>query len=138
MAPLMIIGTVPLYNVMAVVILSVLKPERGKVDKALLLKTGKGIVTNPIILGILAGMIWSGLRLPMPKILDKTVSNVGVLATPLGLMALGASFSRKAPQNGQGFLGLILLGRGMLTPPRTQCLTHRMRREHHRRENRPP
>ena len=57
MAPLMIIGTVPLYNVMAVVILSILKPERGKVDKALLLKTGKGIVTNPIILGILAGMI---------------------------------------------------------------------------------
>ena len=96
MAPLMIIGTVPLYNVMAVVILSVLKPERGKVDKALLLKTGKGIVTNPIILGILAGMIWSGLRLPMPKILDKTVSNVGVLATPLGLMALGASNWRDA------------------------------------------
>ena len=95
MAPLMIIGTVPLYNVMAVVILSILKPERGKVDKALLLKTGKGIVTNPIILGILAGMIWSGLRLPMPKILDKTVSNVGVLATPLGLMALGASFDLK-------------------------------------------
>ena len=80
MAPLMIIGTVPLYNVMAVVILSILKPERGKVDKALLLKTGKGIVTNPIILGILAGMIWSGLRL---------------LATPLGLMALGASFDLK-------------------------------------------
>ena len=40
MAPLMIIGTVPLYNVMAVVILSILKPERGKVDKALLLKKG--------------------------------------------------------------------------------------------------
>ncbi len=40
-------------------------------------------------------MIWSGLRLPMPKILDKTVSNVGVLATPLGLMALGASFDLK-------------------------------------------
>ena len=95
MAPVMIIGSVPLYNVMAVVILSILKPERGKVDKALLLKTGKGIVTNPIILGILAGMIWSGLRLPMPKILDKTVSNVGVLATPLGLMALGASFDLK-------------------------------------------
>ncbi len=31
----------------------------------------------------------------MPKILDKTVSNVGVLATPLGLMALGASFDLK-------------------------------------------
>ena len=49
-----------------------------------------------------------------------------------------ANFSRKAPQNGQGFLGMILLGRGMLTPPHTQCHTHRMRREQHRRENRLP
>ncbi|MDO4294224.1 MAG: AEC family transporter [Eubacteriales bacterium] len=95
MAPLMIIGTVPLYNVMAVVILSVLKPSRSKIDGALVKRTLLGIVTNPIILGIAAGCLWSGLRLPLPVMLDKTVTNVGVLATPLGLMALGASFDLK-------------------------------------------
>ena len=95
MAPLMIIATVPLYNIMAVVILSVMKPDRTKMDKTLLMKTIRGIVTNPIILGIAAGVIWSLLKIPMPSVLEKTVKNVAVLATPLGLMAMGASFELK-------------------------------------------
>ena len=52
MAPLMIIASVPLYNVMAVVVLSVFKPGQGKIDGTVLKRTLKGIVTNPIILGI--------------------------------------------------------------------------------------
>lgn len=95
MAPLMIIATVPLYNIMAVVVLSVMKPERGTMNRELLIKTLKGIATNPIILGIAAGVVWSLLKLPMPEILGKTVKNVAVLATPLGLMAMGASFELK-------------------------------------------
>lgn len=95
MAPLMIVGTVPLYNVMAVVVLSFMKPDRGKLDRKLLLKTLKGIVTNPILLGIAAGLAWSSLRLPVPVILEKTVHNVAVLATPLGLMAMGGSLEFK-------------------------------------------
>lgn len=95
MAPLMIVGTVPLYNVMAVVVLSFLKPDRGRLDRKLVLKTLKGIATNPILLGIAAGLLWSALRLPMPAILEKTVHNVAVLATPLGLMAMGGSLEFK-------------------------------------------
>lgn len=92
LAPLMIIGSVPLYNIMAVVVLSFFQPERRKLDKELWKKTLKGIVTNPIIIGIAAGLLWSALRIPMPYIIGKTVLNVGAVATPLGLMALGASF----------------------------------------------
>lgn len=99
MAPLMIIGTVPLYNVMAVFILSFLKPGRGKLDKKLLLDTLKGIVTNPIILGIVIGMVWSLLEIPQPLIMEKAVKYVANLATPLGLMALGASFDYKKAFN---------------------------------------
>lgn len=95
MAPLMIIGSVPLYNVMAVVVLSFFRPERKKLDKEVWLATLRGIVTNPIILGIAAGLLWSALRLPMPSILEKTVSDIGATATPLGLMAMGASFDLK-------------------------------------------
>ena len=95
MAPLMIIGSVPLYNIMAVVVLSFFKPDRKKLDKEVWKTTLKGIVTNPIILGIAAGLLWSALRLPMPSILEKTVSDIGAVATPLGLMAMGASFDIK-------------------------------------------
>ena len=97
LAPLMIIGSVPLYNVMAVIVLAFFRPERKRLDKELWKSTLKGIVTNPIIIGIAAGILWSALKIPMPPILEKTVSNVGAVATPLGLMAMGATFDiRKA------------------------------------------
>ena len=95
MAPLMIIGSVPLYNVMAVVVLSFFKPGNNSFDKALVKKTLKGIVTNPIIIGIVAGFVWSALKLPMPLILHKTVSSIGATATPMGLMSMGATFEMK-------------------------------------------
>lgn len=95
MAPLMIIGSVPLYNVMAVVVLSFFQPEKKKLNAELWKRTFRGIVTNPIILGIIAGLLWSALRIPMPPILEKTVSNIGALATPMGLMAMGATFNLK-------------------------------------------
>lgn len=94
-APLMVIGAVPIYNVSAVVILELMRP--GKVDRGvspeLVRSTIRGIVTNPIILGILAGVAWSLLRIPMPQVLGTAVADVGGIATPLGLIALGASFS---------------------------------------------
>ena len=94
-APLMIIGSVPLYNIMAVVVLSFFKPGQNGMDKALLKKTLIGIITNPIIIGIAAGLLWSALKLPMPVILHKAVSSIGGVATPMGLMAMGATFDIK-------------------------------------------
>lgn len=95
MAPLMIIGSVPLYNIMAVVVLSLFKPGNNSFDKALVKKTLKGIATNPIIIGIVAGFVWSALKLPLPSILHKTVSSIGATATPMGLMSMGATFEMK-------------------------------------------
>lgn len=97
MAPLMIIGSVPLYNVMAVLVLSFPGDGTQGYDRTALKKTLKGILTNPIILGIAAGLLWSALRLPVPYIMERAVGNVAATATPLGLMAMGASFDlRKA------------------------------------------
>ena len=96
MAALMIVGTVPLYNIIAVVVLSLTAPQaegQSKPNrKVLLLKTLKNVATNPIILGIVVGMLWSILRIPQPVILSKSVSYLGNMATPLSLIALGASF----------------------------------------------
>ena len=118
MAPLMIISSVPLYNVMAVIVLSVTSPKADPaiqqahggayppasrhfgMNWLLLRKTFLGILTNPIILGILTGLLWSVLRLPMPGILMKPLSYLAVLATPLGLMSMGASFNLKKALTG--------------------------------------
>lgn len=97
MAPLMMIGSVPLYNVMAVVVLSFFHLERKGIDREVMKRTVKGIVTNPIIIAIVLGLLWSALRIPMPSIMQKTVSGIGGMATPMGLMAMGAAFDvRKA------------------------------------------
>ena len=82
-------------HVMAVVVLSFFQPERKALDREVWKKTLKGIMTNPIIIGIVAGLIWSALRIPMPLILNKAVSSIGAVATPMGLMAMGAAFDFK-------------------------------------------
>ena len=113
MAPLMIIGSVPLYNIMAVVVLAFFQPGQSGIDGVVLKKTLNGIVTNPIILGIVAGLLWSLLGIPIPKILNKTVSSIGATATPLGLMAMGATINfrqalgKKKPVFAAAFLKLV-------------------------------
>ncbi len=101
MAPVMIIGSVPLYNVMAVIVLSFFKPGQNGIDRAVLKKTFKGIVTNPIILGIVAGLLWSAIGLPFAGIPAKAVTSIGNMATPMGLMAMGATFDLKKHQQRQ-------------------------------------
>ena len=100
MGPLMILGSVPLYNIFAVIVL-LLTAEGGE-DKEKWQDMGKrirstfrGIITNPIILGIAIGMLWSVLRIPQPRVFQTTISNIAALATPLGLMSMGATFEFK-------------------------------------------
>ena len=93
MVALMIIGSVPLYNVAAVVILYLTSPENMYHSKnELIKKTGKNVITNPIIIGIVLGMLWSVFKIPQPVILAKSVTYLGNLASPLALIGLGASF----------------------------------------------
>lgn len=91
MAALMIVGTVPIYNIISVIILSVTSEENKK-SGSLLKSTLKGIATNPIILGIIAGISWSLIGIEQPVIMSKSISYLGNMATPLSLIALGASF----------------------------------------------
>ena len=105
MAALMIVGTVPLYNIIAVTILSLTAPQetQKKNGRQLLRQTLKDVATNPIILGIAAGLLWSVLEIPQHVILSKSVSYLANMATPLSLIALGASFRI---QDARGNLGI--------------------------------
>ena len=99
MSSMMILGSVPLYNVMAVVILMLEGPEAARAGSmtAKLKKSVKGILTNPTLLGIAAGFAWSLLGLPMPTMAGKTLSSIASLTSPLALLAIGAGFKgRKA------------------------------------------
>ena len=71
----MIIGAVPLYNIAAVLVLTLMRPGRGRLERALLKKTFWDVASNPILIGILVGILWSLLRIPQPVIFQKTLSN---------------------------------------------------------------
>ncbi len=98
MSGLMILGSVPLYNIFAVLILTIESPSAdahtGMKEK--LQSSVKGILTNPLLIGIAAGFVYSLLRLPMPTIANKTLSSLASLTSPLALLAIGAGFKGKS------------------------------------------
>lgn len=91
-APLMILASVPLYNVFAVIILVLEAGGGGKLDGKRLKNAALNVCKNPIILGILAGMPFVLFQWHIPAMAEKTVSMLSNLATPLSLLAIGAGF----------------------------------------------
>lgn len=114
MTPMMIVAAVPLFNIYSVIILTVTSAQ-GKFDLVLVKKLLKGVITNPIILGIAAGMVWSLAGLPMPVLLSKSVGYIASTATPLALLVLGATFKGRealqkiAPTLAAAFLKLVAI-----------------------------
>lgn len=98
MGPLMIVSAVPLYNIFSVIVLTFEANDSTGIDKkAKIRQAGINICKNPIILSILAGLIVGLLGIQFPMLVNKTVSNVAQIATPLALITIGAGFEgRKA------------------------------------------
>lgn len=98
MGPLMIVSAVPLYNIFSVIVLTFEANDSTGIDKkAKIRQAGINIYKNPIILSILAGLIVGLLGIQFPTLVNKTVSNVAQMATPLALITIGAGFEgRKA------------------------------------------
>ena len=98
---MMVLSAVPFFNVYAVLILQfsphtdengrLIPPERN--GAAAVRHALVNVVKNPIILGILLGVPFSLLRVKLPGILASTLSTIGGTATPVALLAVGASFS---------------------------------------------
>ena len=91
MGPLMIVSAVPLYNIFSVIVLTFEGAHSGEVDPKQKIKAACiNIAKNPIILGILTGLIVGLLGIDFPVIVDKTVNSVAQMATPLALITIGA------------------------------------------------
>lgn len=82
----------PLFNILATIVLTL--PLHG-MSREGISRSLKSIAKNPIIIGILAAMFFSILRIPVPLILDKLLGYLADLALPLALINIGASLSSK-------------------------------------------
>ncbi len=78
---------VPIYNVLAVVILERYS-SGGRIAPLVLLKK---VVTNPIILGAIAGILYIFLPFTLPNALMKPISAISAMTTPLALFTLGGT-----------------------------------------------
>lgn len=93
MTPLMIVAAVPLYNIYSVIILTVCANDQDHTNAAATIRRALiNILTNPIILGIAAGVPFSLLNIELPPLVLKTVTSVSQTATPMALLAVGAGF----------------------------------------------
>ena len=79
---------VPLFNMLAVISLEIFRGSQINIKKIL-----KGVVTNPLIIGAFAGIVFLLIGIKLPTCIMETVEDVSKMATPLGLILLGASFA---------------------------------------------
>ena len=119
MAPLMIVSAVPLFNILSVIILTFSAAGEEKKKESfgkVVLKSLKGIVTNPIIIGIFVGMIFAALPVTMPVIGQKFIGLTAQTATPVALIAIGGGFEWKAAKSKLGLSAVAAVIKLMILP----------------------
>ena len=98
--------SIPLFNIFAVIILSIFAPSEKKLTPAQIAKKSiKGIVTNPLIIGIVLGLPFMLTPLTLPSFATATINYVGGVTTPIAMMCLGASMGN---YKSKGKIGLAL------------------------------
>lgn len=110
-AALLAAVAVPAFNVLAVVALEYYSPNKTGMKSVLI-----GILKNPLIWGAVIGLLFQGLHLTLPQPVYKAVSDLGKMATPLALVALGATFRFTAVRKNLRYLAIGVLGRIVAVP----------------------
>lgn len=108
---MLIAVVVPIYNILSVAVLEYYKGEGIHVGPLL-----KGIVTNPLVLGALAGILGLLLHVQLPTALAEVVSEVGGLTTPLVIILLGSSFRFDQIRGNGRYLVVAVLSKLVLIP----------------------
>jgi len=86
-AAMMMPFTVPLYNILSVLLLAENNKQAGWMG------TFKKIATNPLILASIFGVIASLVGLQLPAVLYKPIQQMGGIASPLAMIILGANIT---------------------------------------------
>lgn len=99
-AAILSVFTIPIYNIIAVVVLTIFV---GDSDKGAIKKQIKAIAKNPLIIGVLSGVVVMLIKGVIPSsvlismshnlaFVPSTLSYISRMATPLALLVLGGQF----------------------------------------------
>lgn len=118
-AAMMVIATIPIFNILSVISLEVYRGGKANLKKILI-----GIAKNPLIWGALIGYLVMQLQIPVPEFLRSTVSKLASVASPLALFALGGSIDLRAFRNNLKSLAISLSGRLVFAPLLMLCVAY--------------
>lgn len=99
--PVMLVLTVDLVVFSSLIVILINGSKDGRRGGETLRLIGIGLIKNPMILSISAGMFMSAMRLPMPEPLNAFLTILGGAATPGALFAIGASLADKSAERVQ-------------------------------------
>lgn len=91
--PILMVLIVDMLVFTTLITLIVHASRNGGLRLAAVMPVLRGIVSNPMIFAMAAGLGWGGLNLPMPPALDEFLAILGAAATPGALFAIGASLA---------------------------------------------
>jgi len=94
----MVVLAVDLIVFGALVVILITGSRDGRMSLGILRTVGLGLVKNPMIVSIVLGLTWSGLKLPIPDPMNAFVRILGDAATPGALFAIGASLASKSAE----------------------------------------
>lgn len=80
---------IPVLNLFA--ILALLLPQQKQQSNPL--EIVRQVISNPLILASLIGLLWSFFQLPMPRIVDRSLAIATGMTLPLALLSIGGGFS---------------------------------------------
>ena len=76
---------IPIYNILAVLTFEAYRGGKANPKRIL-----RNIITNPLIIGCIAGIVAT--PLPIPTVIAHTISQLSATATPMAIILLGATF----------------------------------------------
>ncbi|MBE7720835.1 MAG: AEC family transporter [Lacrimispora celerecrescens] len=112
-AIMVITFVLPFYNILATIVLSCYDPSGRKVSWKRLLKD---IVTNPMITAILLALPFSLLGITLPYSVEKALSYLGQISTPMALLFIGAGIRFSAFAGRMKWIVLGSLYKVVMTP----------------------
>ena len=88
-AALVLPFTIPVFNILAVIVLAVnTDDDMGNQNNAR--KIFFGIIKNPLIIAIILALPFMIFKISLPAVMQKSLTYLGNMSTPLALMSLGA------------------------------------------------
>lgn len=99
--PVMLVLATDLIVFSSLIVILINGGRDGRLTPATIRLIGRGLIINPMIVSISAGLAWSALNLPIPAPMEDFLTILGGAATPGALFAIGASLAARSAERVQ-------------------------------------